>query len=191
MVFSDVCFNLSKVCVNLFNYLFKPVSEWKSLLEIKHIYMQIKVGIDYQVQGKLYGLRDFSDSIFILIKPVLYNCSSKALFSQIHACYWKRQGLSFAAKNAQATSRMGTSSEWLCLSNSQIIRRSYSQIGYFKWLYQDKNSGCDAYSQRDRRKWCQTGVLNTRQIHTDGCSLWKYFEQWCTNPEDERRGCVG
>lgn len=67
--------------MNLFNYLFKLISEWKSSLEIKHVYMQIKVRIDYQVQGELYGLRDFSDSIFILIKPVLYSCFLKALFS--------------------------------------------------------------------------------------------------------------
>lgn len=33
--------------------------------------MQIQIGLDYKVQGKLYGLRDFSDSIFILIKPIL------------------------------------------------------------------------------------------------------------------------
>lgn len=69
--------------------------------------------IDHQVQGGNCGLRDFSDSVFSLMKSDLYYCSLKALFSQIHTdaierdkdCSWLGKMLS------KAKGGMGTSSE--------------------------------------------------------------------------------
>ena len=78
--------------------------------------MQVKVVINHQIQGMLYGLRDFNDFISILIKTYVVL-------------------LLLVGKNVKAKGRRGTFSEWLFLSSSQVISKGYSEICSFKWLY--------------------------------------------------------
>lgn len=136
--------------------------------------------------GTLCGLRDFSNFVFIPIKPVLYYCSLKALFSQMHVNVIEREKVCYLLGKMLRLEVEWELFQWFYLPKSQIISKSYSEVGYFN---RSNTAVTMMVIARHRRKCRQMGVLSTRKILTGGCSLWRCLRQWCTNPEDKLRGC--